>query len=73
MTVLLRQKTKLQECNSRKQRTGLSTLQDEDAPTIRIPIVHDFECGLQPKDLKQVQEFSAGEVEKRGYHDRERE
>ncbi len=33
-----------------------------DAPTIRIPIVRDFECSFATEDLKQVQEFSTGEV-----------
>ena len=37
-------------------------LAGEDAPTIRIPIVRDFECSFAAEDLKQVQEFSAGEV-----------
>lgn len=37
-------------------------LAGEDAPTIRIPIVSDFECSFAAEDLKQVQEFSAGEV-----------
>ena len=37
-------------------------LAGENAPTIRIPIVSDFECSFAAEDLKQVQEFSAGEV-----------
>lgn len=37
-------------------------LAGEDAPTIRIPIVRDFECSFAAEDLKQVQEFSTGEV-----------
>lgn len=37
-------------------------LAGEDAPTIRIPIVRDFGCSFAAEDLKQVQEFSAGEV-----------
>ncbi len=37
-------------------------LAGEHAPTIRIPIVRDFECSFAAEDLKQVQEFSTGEV-----------
>lgn len=37
-------------------------LAGENAPTIRIPIVSDFECSFAAEDLKQVQEFSAGEA-----------
>ncbi len=37
-------------------------LAGEHAPTIRIPIVRDFECSFAAEDLKQVQEFSTGVV-----------
>jgi hypothetical protein len=37
-------------------------LAGEDAPTIRIPIVRDFECSFAAEDLEQIQEFSAGET-----------
>ena len=37
-------------------------LAGEDAPTIRIPIISDFECSFAAKDLEQIQEFSAGET-----------
>lgn len=37
-------------------------LAGEDAPTIRIPIISDFECSFAAEDLEQIQEFSAGET-----------
>ncbi len=37
-------------------------LAGEDAPTIRIPIISDFECSFAGEDLEQIQEFSAGET-----------
>lgn len=37
-------------------------LAGEDAPTIRIPIISDFECSFAAEDLEQIQEFSTGET-----------
>lgn len=37
-------------------------LAGENAPTIRIPIISDFECSFAAEDLELVHEFSAGET-----------
>lgn len=37
-------------------------LAGENAPTIRIPIISDFECSFAAEDLELVHEFSTGEM-----------